>query len=152
PFKVDIPEGFDDAKESFKNNIGEQFNVYVERADKGEVLNFEKLDFPNYILFFNEINGLQPAYDLKTATTYKANTLKAGEGVEKIDFLNQDRLIFKKDNAVIEFEIKVGVADVYSLTFKYHNSFKDIKTATVEVVTLDGMILKPEETIQLDPT
>lgn len=152
PFKAYVPQGFDDTKESFKNNIGEQFNVYVKRAEKGEVLNFEKLDFPNYILFFNEINGLQPAYDLKTATTYKANTLKQGDGIEKIDFLKQDRLIFRKDNAVIEFEIKVGVADVYSLTFKYHNPFKEVKTASVEVVTLDGMVLMPAELIQLDPT
>lgn len=152
PFKAYVPQGFDDAKESFKNNIGEQFNVYIKRAEKGEVLNFEKLDFPNDILFFNEVNGLQPAYDLKTATTYKANTLKPGDGIEKIDFLKQDRLIFRKDNAVIEFEIKVGVADVYSLTFKYHNPFKEVKTASVEVVTLDGMVLKPAELIQLDPT
>ncbi len=153
-FKTDSKvalDGFDDMQQLLLNNKLEQFNVFVRRYKAGEKVSVNSA-LQDYLIVVNPTSGLQPAFDLKTVTQYKANTLPLLEGVEMVSFLDQYRQRYKKNGAIVEWTIKTGVADVYSLTFKYHNPFKEQKTAFVEVVALDGTVMKPKEKIALDPT
>lgn len=145
--------GFDDTQTTLTNNRNEVFRVFVKRFKKSELVNLASLKIKDYIVAVNPTSSLQPAFDLKTATQYKVNNLPVNKGVERISFLDQDRLRYKvAKDAVIEWTVKLGVADVYSLTFKYHNPFKEVKTAWVEVVVADGTVMRPKTLVELDPT
>lgn len=67
--------------------------------------------------------------------------------------MEKERISFKRSSGdVLEFLINVGVADTYSLTVKYHNPFEGSLKGKLEVLTLDGTVLKPEEVITFEPT
>ncbi|TDS10317.1 malectin domain-containing carbohydrate-binding protein [Sphingobacterium paludis] len=147
--RADI-KGMERTSDSVVNNRGEAYQVYR------KVLAAEE-EFPvpvetPSLLAFQEQSGLQPAYDLKESENYKANAVKVFQKMDKVDFLKQERLRYAEKDGFLEFEIKVGVADVYALTLKYHNEFQDSKSLTLEVRTVDGSLLKPAEKLQLDPT
>ncbi|KGE14991.1 malectin domain-containing carbohydrate-binding protein [Sphingobacterium deserti] len=136
--------------DSVVNNRGEAYQVYRKVLAAGE--EFQVPVTALDLIAFQEQSGLQPAYDLKESANYKANAVKVFQKMDRVDFLKQERLRYAEDNGFLEFQMKVGVADVYSLTLKYHNEFKDSKSLTLEVRTLDGSVLKPAEKLQLDPT
>lgn len=136
--------------DSVQNNRGEVYGVYRKVLSSGE--QFRPSMKEAVLIAFQEQSGLQPAYDLKVSETYKANTMRVVQGMDKVDFLKQERLRYRDDGGFVAFEIKVGVADVYSLTLKYHNAFKESRKVSMELQTLDGSILKPAEELQLDPT
>ncbi|GHE41414.1 hypothetical protein GCM10017764_26000 [Sphingobacterium griseoflavum] len=136
--------------DSVMNNRGEVFQVYRKVLARDAVY---RLPTVHANLFaFQEQSGLQPAYDLKKSETYKAEAMKNVEGMAKVDFQKQGRLQFTADDGFVAFEIKVGVADIYSLTLKYHNADLQPKLLTLELQTLDGLVLKKAEPLQLDVT
>ena len=53
---------------------------------------------------------------------------------------------------MIGWTFQVGAADVYALTFKYHNPFKESKKGYYELVYPDGTVLKAKTEVLFDPT
>ncbi|OZI09539.1 glycoside hydrolase family 2 [Siphonobacter sp. BAB-5385] len=97
---------------------------------------------------------LEPAYDLKAATSYKATQAQPiGQGVGKEVFLDKERMVFKKASGdTLEWILAVGVADTYSLTLKYHNPAQKALKVSVELILKDGTVVKPAETLELEPS
>lgn len=71
----------------------------------------------------------------------------------RVDFQGQERLQYmERDRGFVGWEIQVGVADIYALTFKYHNAGKEAKSGFYEVLAKDGAILKPKTAVTFEPT
>lgn len=136
--------------DSVLNNQGDRFHVYRKVLQRDEI--YHPPTVQGSLFAFQEQSGLQPAYDLKKSDNYKANAMHTFDGMAKVDFLKQERLQFTDNDGWLEFEIKVGVADIYSLTLKYHNAVQQSKSATLELQTLDGAMLKKPEQLQLNAT
>jgi len=143
-------EGYEDTKTNIQNSLGAKFNVYRKRFAKGE-----------QIVLGNDVStvavvppsNLEPAYDLKTVTSYKAiDAALKGQNLVKEDLMGKQRVTFKASSGdVLEWTIAVGVADTYSLTIKYHNPFKQSLTAKMEFLSIDGTLMKTEKLI-FNPT
>ena len=146
----EIP-GYEFMGDSVMNNKGEYLQVYRKVLHRDEEWSLSK-DTHAALVVFHQQSGLQPAFDLKKTDTYKANEAANYEHMMKVDFQKQERLQYMENNGWMEFEIKVGVADVYALTLKYHNASKEAKQATVELITMDDVVLKPAELVRLEPT
>lgn len=144
-----VLKDYEDTKTSIINNSGQKLKVYRKRFNKGaQVL----LGVYGVVAVLPPSN-LEPAYDLKSVTTYKAtDATLIGETIVKADLMGKQRVNFKETTGdALEFTIHVGVADTYSLTLKYHNPFeKDLK-AKLQFLMADGTLMKTEE-ILLSPT
>jgi beta-galactosidase len=147
---------FEDTKTTLQNSQGQTFNVYKKRYLKdGMVRPGEKA--PNtamYTIAVLPLSNMQPAYDLKTVTTYKATDASfKGDGLVKEELMGKERVTFKKPSGdVLEWHMIVGVADTYSLTIKYHNPFERSLKGKIEVLTMDGTVLKAAESVEFTPT
>ncbi|RNL52200.1 DUF4982 domain-containing protein [Pedobacter jejuensis] len=135
--------GFEDTKTFVKNSAEQSFKVYRKRCAKGENVD---LDENISIVAIIPPSNLEPAYDLKTVTSYKATDATIiGDGLVKEEFLNKQRVVFTGTNKdVLEFKIGVGVADTYSLTIKYHNPGDKPLKAKLEFSSADGTGMKTE--------
>jgi len=150
-----LPAGlktFEDYKSVLKNSNSEEFKVFRKRFAASEKAGLGPLASGSYVIAALKASSLQPAFDLKNVTSYKAFQTKVAKGVKKQVLMKQERLTYEANEAVISFEIKTGVADVYSLTLKYHNPFKETKRASIELMALDGTLLKSAEVYDLEPT
>ncbi len=150
--------GYEDTHTSLSNSKGVHFRLYKKRYLKGDPVQLQlsgqsNPDLPLTVAITSSSN-LAPAYDLKTATNYTAiKAFPESKGVTKQMLMDKERLSFKQNaGSEIVFKIHVGVADTYSLTLKYHNPFDRENTATIEVLALDGTVMKKPETIALMPT
>jgi beta-galactosidase len=146
---------YEDTKSIVINNLGTKFNVFRKRFAKGDEikLGLKASNTQMYSVAVVPPTNLEPAYDLKSVTTYKATdaTLK-GEGLAKEDLMGRPRVVFKANEGnVLEWKINTGVADVYSLTIKYHNPFDYNLKAKLEFLSADGTLMKTEM-IELAPT
>ena len=137
--------------DSVINNAGEVRKVYRKTVSQGDKLNVPTLQEGD-LFAFQRHSGLQPAFDLKQVVSYKAREVKETKGTRLIEFQKGERRQFVEKDGFVTFEIKVGVADIYSLTLKYHNSTQEIKHLTLELVTLDGSVLKEPQQFDLVPT
>jgi len=135
---------YEDTKTSISNSLGKTFSIYRKRYKKGEQVAIE-----SYISTVAVIppSNLEPAYDLKTVTSYKATDANLkGQNIVKEDLMGKARVTFKAPAGdVLEFTISVGVADTYSLTLKYHNPLEQNLTATLEFLSADGTVMKTEK-------
>lgn len=139
---------YENTKSIAVNSAGTKFNVYRKRFAKGNQVSLGKnaSDSQMYSVAALPPTNLEPAYDLKTVTSYKASdaSLK-GDGLVKEELLGKPRVTFKENGAnVLEFKIGTGVADVYSLTIKYRNPFEHSLKAKVEFLSADGTLMKTE--------
>ncbi|RYD74389.1 MAG: DUF4982 domain-containing protein, partial [Sphingobacteriales bacterium] len=102
--------GYEDTKTNITNSKGQNFQVYRKRFPKGAEVNVGRGVATVALV---PPSNLEPAYDLKTVTSYKAtDALLKGTGLQKVDFLGKQRLAFKSPvDGVLEFSIAVGVAD-----------------------------------------
>ncbi|TKC63764.1 DUF4982 domain-containing protein [Pedobacter hiemivivus] len=147
---------FEDTKTTLQNSRGQTFNVYKKRYLKDEMVRpGEKAPHTAmYTIAVLPLSNMQPAYDLKTVTTYKATDASfKGEGLVKEELMGKERVTFKKPSGdVLEWHMIVGVADTYSLTIKYHNPFERSLKGKIEVLTMDGTVLKAAESVEFTPT
>ncbi|MDN3588618.1 malectin domain-containing carbohydrate-binding protein [Pedobacter aquatilis] len=146
--KLDWLADFEDTKTVAENSVGASFKVYRKRFKKDSrvKLGLNPSDAFMYSVVVIPPTELEPAYDLKTTTSYKATDAKLiGDGIVKEDLMDKQRVIFKTQAGdTLEWSIWVGVADTYSLTIKYHNpSNKNLK-AKLEFLSADGTIMKTE--------
>ncbi|RYF73478.1 MAG: DUF4982 domain-containing protein, partial [Cytophagaceae bacterium] len=150
---------FEDTKTSFENGLGEHFQVYRKRYDKGAVVHLGETGgaasgtFTPYTVMVTPVSTIEPAYDLKPTTTYTVTAVRfAGSDVAK-DSLN-DRLVAtikKAAGPVFDWTMTTGVADTYSLTLRYANSTTKTLTAKLELLLADGTKIK-EETVEFAPS
>ena len=146
-----LQPGYEFMSDSVWNNKGAYTAVYRKVLQAGEEWVVPSSTDATMVVFQQQ-SGLQPAFDLKESTSYKAQTMSQYQHMEKVNFQKSDRMQYTTNDGWIEFEIKVGVADVYALTLKYHNATKETQHATIELITMDGVVLKPAEEVDLEPT
>ncbi len=147
--------GYEDTKTHISNSKNQTFQVYRKRYLKGEEVSFGgALKGQTYTIAVVPASNLEPAHDLKKVTSYKSvEAAFLGNGLSKEVLMGRERVIFKKPSGdVLEFTINTGVADTYSLTVKYHNPFQKILKARIEVLAVDGTVMKPAETFDMAPT
>ncbi|RZK40994.1 MAG: DUF4982 domain-containing protein [Pedobacter sp.] len=147
---------FEDTKSAIQNSAEVKFKVYRKRYLKGEEVSLgaNSSGLQMYTVAVLPPTHLEPAYDLKTVTSYKAvDAFMATNGVVKEDLMGRQRVLFKTqtDGSALEWTINVGVADVYSMTVKYHNPFERNLTGRLEFLSADGTLMKTEE-ITFTPT
>ncbi len=138
------PNDYEDTKTQIVNSIGDQLNVYRKRFTANQkVMLAGKLKAVAII----PPSELEPAYDLKTVTSYKATDAKlAGQSIVKQNLMDKQRVIFTENNGgILEWTIGVGVADTYSLTIKYHNPFSKKLKAKIEFLSADGTLMRTEQ-------
>ena len=67
------------------------------------------------------VTTMQPAFDLKPVTSYRTNVAIVSEGIKKEMFATRECAVVKSNDAVnIQWPVQTGVADIYSITVKYH--------------------------------
>jgi len=75
----------------------------------------------DYIIAKHRESAMQPAYDLKAITQYKANVVIMSNGINKENVQARECAVVKtKHEVTIGFPIQTGVADIYSITMKYY--------------------------------
>jgi len=138
-----VPQGFEDTKTSLTNSKDEIFNLYRKRLIPNERIIFDSRTATVFVL---PVTHLQPAYDLKTTTTYKATDgILEGKEVVKAILMDKQRVIFNAaSQGSLVWQISVGVADTYSLTIKYHNPSDRLLKAKLEFLSADGTLMKTE--------
>jgi len=141
-----LPEqlkSFEDTKTSIENNAGQSFKVYRKRFSKGA-----QITLGNKVSTVALVppSNLEPAYDLKKLTSYKAtDAVLKGQSIVREDLMGKQRVSFKaQTGGILEFSIAVGVADTYSLTIKYHNPLQKNLKAKLEFLAADGTLMRTE--------
>lgn len=143
-------DGFEATKTSILNSSGERFRIYRKRIQGGEEVVLGDPDrSEGYTVAILPPSELEPAYDLKTITSYKAmNALFTSAHLLKEEFLGKERVVFKTASEdKLTFPIAVGVADVYALTLKYHNPADTDAKGKIEFFAADGTLMKTENVI-----
>lgn len=97
---------------------GKVYKVYRRRLNKGELIRHIK---PGYIFAFTAASNMQPAYDLKPINAYKTNVAVVSDGVVKDSVNGRFCAVVKTNTAAsVQWPIKTGVGDYYSVTVKYY--------------------------------
>lgn len=153
-FGKEMLNGYEDTRTYITNSNNQKFKLYRKRFSKGEEVRLgNMLRGQMYTIAVSPASYLEPAHDLKKVTSYKAVDASLSGNIKKEVLMGRERATFKKPSGdVLEFTISTGVADVYSLTVKYHNPFKRTLRAKIEVLAADGTLMKPAETFDLAPT
>jgi len=150
---------FTNTKTTIQNDKGDAFLVFKKRFSKGQRLSLEGEKFPSpakqkYLVMAQPAASMEPAYDLKSVTSYKAIDAKwRGIGIEKSQVDGKDRIIFRKASAdnVLEWNFSVGVGDMYSLQVSYNNPLSSNIKGKLQLLSADGTLMKEEE-ITFTPT
>jgi hypothetical protein len=153
-------QDYEDTKTIFSNSQGRTFQVYRKRFAKNSNIifgpneNIQGSRASIYTVFLVAANKMEPAYDLKPVTSYKAIAAQfKGPGISKGQVDGKERVIFTKASAqnVLEWNMTVGVADIYSLTITYNNPHQQVINGKLEFFAADGTLMKTEE-VEFTPT
>lgn len=135
-FPVDLLDGYENTNTEIVTDEGggKTYTVYRKRFSKNSIVQL-KVD-NSFLVMKQPVSNMQPAYDLKPITQYKTNVVILSDGVIK-DSVNGRYCAAVKTNkqAVIEYPIQTGVADIYSITMKY---FYDKQTPVKGMLQLIG--------------
>ncbi|MDB5247134.1 MAG: glycoside hydrolase [Segetibacter sp.] len=147
---------FEDTKTVIKNNVGQEFIALRKRFPKGSTVSLgnNALNASMYTVTVVPASNIEPAYDLKTVTSYKAvNASLEGPGLTKGKVDGKERAIFEKASAnnVLEWNIAVGAADTYSFTISYNNPHTKNITGKLQLLMADGTLMR-EENVEFTPT
>ncbi|MGI4869883.1 MAG: malectin domain-containing carbohydrate-binding protein [Janthinobacterium lividum] len=99
-----------------------------------------------YLVLATPASNLEPAYDLKPVVGYKpATALASGPGMVRETVNTKESVSFREaSGGALAWPIQVGVADTYSLTFRYANSQARPLKATLTVTLGNGTLIKTE--------
>jgi hypothetical protein len=130
---------------------GRVYRVYRQRLPAGATV---ALGASPCLVAVQRASTIEPAYDLKPITGYKPATARvSGPGVVKETVNTKESLTFKEaSGGVVEWTIQTGVADTYSLTFRYANPLAKPLTAKLTIMGADGKLLIKEEKVELLPS
>lgn len=111
-------------------------------------LSFGKNNPPLAPVMVVPVSKLQSAHDLKTSITYKPSTATRSRGTTAIRYLEKEAIKLPANGpAQIDWTIKTGVADTYSITLRYANNLKQPIKGKLTLRTLDGSLLHEENTL-----
>src|SRR5690606_27502423 len=133
--------GYEIMGDSVMNKKEAHYQVYRKVLDAVAVVQVAQ-NVDAELVVVQQQSGLQPAFDLKESTSYKAYQSTRYKEMQQVHFQKGERLQYTSNDRWMEFEIKVGVADVYALMLKYHNASKQTREATIELITMDDVVLK----------
>jgi hypothetical protein len=89
---------------------------------------------------------MQPAYDLKPIAQYKTNVVKLTDGLVKDSVNGRYCAIIKtNNNAVVDYPIQTGVADIYSITMKYFYSRQTPVKGRLQLMGAGNTMMLDEE-------
>lgn len=111
---------------------GKKYDIYRKRfrADKEVVIDSKDIGLIGILPATN----MQPAYDLKPTTSYKAAVAVVNNNVSKEVVAGSERTVVKNnDQAEIIWPIATGVADVYSITIKYNSLLEQDITGSLQL-------------------
>jgi beta-galactosidase len=118
---------------------GKKYRVYRKRVKGGTTT---RLDFP--IITWLPATTLQPAYDLKQAKPYRANTAIFSQGVIKENVSGRECTIVRSaDEIRIEWPVQTGVADIYSIALNYYYP-GDTVNANLQLLQAGGTMMQNE--------
>jgi beta-galactosidase len=143
---------FSNTKSLLQLNDCTVYTVYKKRMAKGERLMLQGEG--DYLVLALPATSMEPAFDLKPVTSYKAvNAKLGGPGLVKTKVDGKDRVLFEKASADnrVEWSIDVGVGDIYSLTISYNNPLQQIIKGHLKFYAADGTLMKEEE-VEMIPT
>ncbi|MEP6675955.1 MAG: malectin domain-containing carbohydrate-binding protein [Ferruginibacter sp.] len=146
-------DGYENTKAMLQttDSVSHSYLLYRKKFMKEEKMlmpnqNVEPNEYSNsFFVFALPVSNMQPAYDLKTLTTYKAINAKLSEGVEKKTVNEKDVVVFNRNQSKVEWNIQTGAADIYSLTFRYANTTGKDLSAKLELLMADGTVMKTEQ-------
>jgi hypothetical protein len=99
-------------------NGGTIYSVFRKLFEKDRIVKLDLLS--NCMIIIRPVGNMQPAYDLRTVTAYRANVAILSEGVRKEMFASRECAVIKSTGTVsIQYPVQTGVADRYSITVKY---------------------------------
>jgi beta-galactosidase len=89
---------------------------------------------------------MEPAYDLRPVTALRiATAVLTGAGIVKDTVNERASAIFKQAaGAQLDWTITPGVADMYSLTYRYYSGTNKPLKARMQLIAADGTIMKEE--------
>jgi hypothetical protein len=125
------------------------YSVYKKRFNKGELLKLGMIN-NRFLVMANPASHIEPAYDLKAVSNYKAVQAKiSGPLISKGKVDGKERVIFNGPSAnnILQWEFDIGVADMYSLTISYNNASAENIKGQLELLSADGTGLRTEEII-----
>lgn len=104
---------------------GINYQVFKTRFKKGDTFLFTQQDgdLSAFLFMIQPSDNMQPAFDLKPITSYKPDVAIFNREVAKQVISGNERTVIISNGAAeITWPIKTGVADVYSITIKYHSA------------------------------
>ncbi|MEI6949309.1 malectin domain-containing carbohydrate-binding protein [Paraflavisolibacter sp. H34] len=105
-----------------------------------------------YTIFVKPVSQIEPAYDLKPTARYEAEEARlTGVAVAPEPFLNKKYVTLEQANAAVDWKMQVGVADRYSLRFRYINKTGKTVAATMKVFANDGTLMHIQP-LEFSPT
>lgn len=146
--------GFAETKDSVVNSEGTVYKLYKKRFTKGEKVNLEVGQADLYSVFAVPASNIEPAYDLKPVTSYKALSASLqGPGLKRKTVDGKERIVFEAASGkdILEWMFNVGAADVYSLTVSYNNPLQKTSAGKLKLRSADGTVMK-EEAVIFTPT
>ena len=124
-----------DSLRVFRKRIKGGSSVYLEQ--KGQL--------PLYPIIIVPVTELQSAHDLKPVTSYKPNQTTIHGSIERTTFLEKEALLIQSnDLSQVDWYISTGVADTYSIMFRYANETNKKMDATLTLRSVDGQVLHEE--------
>ena len=108
-------------------NSGRKYFIYRKRFAAHSTVSLNGIN--SIFIALLPATNMQPAYDLKPVTAYKTNVAVLSEGIQKEIFATREAAVVKSSTSVIvQWPVETGVADIYSITVKYHWPFeKEVK-------------------------
>ncbi len=147
--------GFSDTKTTVVNSGEKIFAVYKKKFAKGDTVQLAAGEYNGemYTVFVLPATTMEPAYDLKPVTGYKAAKAQMFGTVLSGMVDGKVCAIFGKASAenAVEWSVSVGVADIYSLTISYNNPGNQIIKSRLQLMAADGTLMK-EDAVEFTPT
>ncbi|MBC7947374.1 MAG: DUF4982 domain-containing protein [Chitinophagaceae bacterium] len=144
--KSDAVEGFENINAQIVTDEagGTYYSVYRKLYNKDSIV---VLPFgAEAIIAMHPSGSMQPAYDLKPVTQYKTNVAKLGQGVIKETFSGRESAVIKTDESTtVEYPVQTGVADIYSITVKYHYGKESIVKGKLQFIGTGSTMMLEEE-------
>jgi len=128
------------------------FRVFTKRFAAGDTLIPGIYTFDTrFIIAATPASNIEPAYDLKVTTSYKAINASASPGITKETINGKPAMVFKNTTDTLQWYIHTGVADTYSLTIRYANPLQQTVTARLQLIDENEHLLN-EQIVQLSPS
>lgn len=125
-------------------NSGTSYSVYKKRFGKGQSVSLDIT--PECIVMMQPVNNMQPAYDLKPITQYKANVVKLSDGAIKDSTNGRYCSVIRTNNEVsIEYPVQIGAADIYSITMKYFYGKEQSVKGKLQLIEPGNTMMLEEE-------